>query len=137
VMPLHSSMREAIAADMAAENPEEVKAKAARWLPDSDLAVYASEFCRNTFQGGLNWYRIVTDAANMKELELFAGKEIDVPSLYIAGKQDWGTYQEPGAVEKVKKICRNVSFVEGAGHWVQQEQPEQVEELIRAFLEHL
>ena len=137
VMPLNYSMREAVAADMAAENPEEVKTKSARWLPDSDLAVYASEFCRNTFQGGLNWYRIGTDPANMKDLELFAGKKIDVPTLYIAGKQDWGTYQEPGAIEKLKENIRAVRLVEGAGHWIQQEQPEEVVKLIRAFLEHL
>jgi hypothetical protein len=36
VMPLNPSMREVIAADMAAKNPKEVKTKSARWLPDSD-----------------------------------------------------------------------------------------------------
>jgi pimeloyl-ACP methyl ester carboxylesterase len=139
IMPFNSSMREAIAADMATEDPVEVKTKSAPWLPDSELAVYVSEFTRNTFQGGLNWYRIATDPANMKDIELFAGKEIEVPSLYIAGKKDWGTYQEPGAVEKLKEICqlKAARFVEDAGHWVQQEQPEEVVKLIRAFLEQI
>jgi hypothetical protein len=118
VMPLGSSMREAVAADMAADNPNEVKIKSNRWLPDNDLAVYASEFGRNTFQGGLNWYRIATDPANIKDLELFANKKIEVPSLYIAGKKGWGTFQEPGAAENLKDICRLVAyrFVVGAGH---------------------
>jgi hypothetical protein len=88
VMPLGSSMRESVAAVMAAENPNEVKIKSNRWLPDNDLAVYASGFGRNTFQGGLNWYRIATDPANVKDLELFADKKIEVPPLYIAGKKD-------------------------------------------------
>jgi hypothetical protein len=94
-------MRDAVAADMVTEDPAEAKTKSARWLADSDLAVYASEFSRNTFQGGLNWYRVATDPANKRDLEVFAGKKIYVPSLYIAGRKDWGTYQEPGAVENL------------------------------------
>ena len=100
-MPLNSSMRDAVAADMVTEDPAEAKTKSARWLADSDLAVYASEFSRNTFHGGLNWYRVATDPANKRDLEVFAGKKIYVPSLYIAGRKDWGTYQEPGAVENL------------------------------------
>lgn len=137
IMPLSSSMREAVAADMAVENPKEVKVKSNRWLPDSEIAVYASEFSRNTFQGGLNWYRVATDPSHMKDLELFAGKKIEVPSLYIAGNKDWGTFQEPGAAENLKHVCRLMAyrFVKGAGHWLQQEQPEEVVKLIQAFLE--
>jgi hypothetical protein len=94
-------MRDAVAADMVTEDPAEAKTKSAGWLADSDLAVYASEFSRNTFQGGLNWYRVATDPANKRDLEVFAGKKIYVTSLYIAGRKDWGTYQEPGAVENL------------------------------------
>ena len=137
VMPLHSSMREAVAEEMSREDPAQVQEKMAQWLPDSDLGVYVSEFSRNTFQGGLNYYRVVTDPANMKDLELFAGKKIDVPSLFIAGRQDWGIYQEPGAVQKLDEVCSRfmgVRLVAGAGHWVQQEQPQDVVALISEFL---
>lgn len=98
-------MRDAVAADMATEDPAEVKTESARWLADSDLAVYASEFGRNTFQGGLNWYGVATDPTNKRDIEVFAGKKIYVPSLYIAGRKDWGTYQEPGAVENLGDVC--------------------------------
>jgi pimeloyl-ACP methyl ester carboxylesterase len=140
VMPLHSSMRQAVAGNMSGEDTEKVNSKMEKWLPDKDLDVYVSEFGRNTFQGGLNWYRMATNPANMKDLELFAGRTIDVPSIFIAGKQDWGTYQEPGAVEKLNDVCSNfkgVKLIDGAGHWVQQEQPEAVAELILDFIKQV
>jgi pimeloyl-ACP methyl ester carboxylesterase len=76
----------------------------------------------------------------MAEMHTFAGRSIDVPSLYIAGKSDWGTYQTPGAAESMQRnaCTRMVGFnlVDGAGHWVQQEQPEKTAELLLAFLRH-
>jgi pimeloyl-ACP methyl ester carboxylesterase len=75
----------------------------------------------------------------MKDVELFAGKKIEVPMSFVSGRQDWGTYQEPGVVEKMREKCKEgcfkgVEIVEGAGHWVQQEQPERVVELVSKFL---
>jgi pimeloyl-ACP methyl ester carboxylesterase len=137
VMPLKASMREAVQLSMADEDPTEVSKLSARWLNDQDLAVYVEEFGRNGFQGGLNWYRVATDPDKMKDVELFAGRKIDIPSLFLAGKQDWGTYQEPGAVENMGKVCaqfKGAHLVEGAGHWVQQERPEWVIEKVIKFL---
>ena len=71
-------------------------------------------------------------------MEMFSGKKIDVPALFIAGAQDWGSYQRPGALEGMQRdICTNMSkveFVDNAGHWVQQEQHEKVVELILSFM---
>ena len=54
------------------------------------------------------------------------------------GKSDWGVYQTPGAVDKMRTTActRMVGFhlLDGAGHWVQQEQPEQVSTLLIQFL---
>ncbi|KAK2795214.1 hypothetical protein FQN52_006144 [Onygenales sp. PD_12] len=132
IMPLESTMPEAIAIDMAQEEPSAIQ-KSHAWLPDSDLAVYTSEFARNTFQGGLNWYRATTAAASahVRDVDIFAGKKIEIPCVFISGKQDWGTYQEPGAIEKMVsgEACadfRGVTIVDGAGHWVPQEKPEDV-----------
>jgi pimeloyl-ACP methyl ester carboxylesterase len=61
-----------------------------------------------------------------------------VASCFIAGEQDWGTYQRPGAFEAMQtRACSRVigcHLVEGAGHWVQQEQPDQVNRLLLQFL---
>ena len=57
-----------------------------------------------------------------------AGRTIDVPSLFIGGKSDWGVYQNQGALEQLQKTLttnmRGTHLVDDAGHWVQQEQPE-------------
>jgi pimeloyl-ACP methyl ester carboxylesterase len=61
-----------------------------------------------------------------------------VPSLFIAGKRDWGIYQVPGTIERMQEsACTRMlgcHLVEGAGHWVQQEQPGRVSELLLRFL---
>jgi pimeloyl-ACP methyl ester carboxylesterase len=68
----------------------------------------------------------------------FSGRTIDVPSMYIAGKSDWNIYQTPGAVDRMQKTaCTHMvgfHLIDGAGHWVQQEQPEQVSARLVSFL---
>ncbi len=118
--------------------PPAAEIAACRWLPDNELAVYSAEYQRNGFQGGLNWYRSRTTGLADAELTLFSGRTIDVPSLFIAGKSDWGTYQRPGAFERMQgTACTRMlgaHLLDGAGHWVQQEQPGQVGELLLDFL---
>ena len=109
-----------------------------RWLPDAEIAVYAEEYERTGFQGALNWYRAILDPHVVADLALFSGKVIDVPSMFIAGQSDWGTYQTPGALEIMRERAfthmTGVHLVPGAGHWVQQEQPESVVEHLQALL---
>jgi pimeloyl-ACP methyl ester carboxylesterase len=136
VMPLNKSMPETIADMMATEDASATK----RWMSDADLGVYVQEWSRTGFQGGLNFYRTTTDPAKMKDVDLFAGKKIECPSTFISGRQDWGNYQQPGAIEAYTESCsdfRGVKFIEGAGHWPQQEQPGQVVDEILHFLRSL
>lgn len=110
------------------------------WLPDSELAVYVAQYTKTGFQGALNTYRCLTDPRWLEDLRVLTGKQVEVPAMFIAGTHDWGTYQMPGAAEQMKsKAClnmRNEDFVliEGAGHWVQQEQPKAVVDNILRFL---
>lgn len=130
VMELGKTMAETVAPEM----PE----GACAWLSDDELEVYASAFARTGFQGGLNWYRCVTGGAFTAEMRRFADHTIDVPSCFIAGKSDWGVYQKPGDFERMRShACSNMlgcHLVDGAGHWVQQEQPEAVSGLLVDFL---
>jgi pimeloyl-ACP methyl ester carboxylesterase len=134
VMDLAKTMAEAVAEEM----PPRETIAANTWLPDSELAVYSAEYQRTGFQGGLQWYRCGTSGAFAAELETWSGKSIDVPSCFISGKQDWGTYQRPGFFEAMQtKACtrmRDVHLIDGAGHWVQQEQPGEVSRLLQQFL---
>ena len=125
-------------AGVAKEMPSAAEIAACQWLPDRELAVYAGEYQRNGFQGGLNWYRSRSGGAFESELQLFSGRTIDVPSIFISGKSDWGVYQRPGAVERMQgTACTRMvacHLLDGAGHWVQQEQARRVGELLVEFL---
>ncbi|KEF61309.1 uncharacterized protein A1O9_02874 [Exophiala aquamarina CBS 119918] len=137
IMDRDDSMREAVARDMADENPQQVLERAQRWLPDAELAVYADEWGRTSFRGGLNWYGVQTQPEIASDGIVWAGAKISVPTVFVAGKSDWGTYQEPGAVEAMEdgksvgnSFYRGTELIEGAGHWVNQEQPEKCVDLI-------
>jgi pimeloyl-ACP methyl ester carboxylesterase len=108
------------------------------WLSDEDLAIYADEYARTGFQGGLNWYRCATSERFNNEMRLWAGRTIDVPSCFIAGASDWGCYQRPGDYEAMRMlVCKDFRashLIEGAGHWVQQEQPQTVASRILRFM---
>ena len=131
-------LRETMAQTVAHEMPDGAAIAACRWLPDAELRVYSTEYQRTGFQGGLQWYRCAADAGCNAELQPFAGRTIDVPSLFIAGRCDWGTHQHPGALEAMRsRACtrmRAVHLVDGAGHWVQQEQPAAVSRLLLEFM---
>ena len=134
IMDLDQGMAETVAEEM----PSPAEIAACKWLTEEELAVYAAEYERTGFQGGLQWYRCKTSGRFDEDLGTFAGRAIDVPSMFIAGKRDWGPYQVPGSIERMReKACTRMldcHMVEGAGHWVQQEQPEAVSRLLVGFL---
>ncbi len=135
IMMLDKGMAETVAQ----ERPSAAEVAACRWLPDSELGVYSAEYARTGFQGGLQWYRCMTDSKYVAELQKYCGRTIHVPSCFIAGKSDWGTYQVAGHMERMQRsACTEMlscHLVEGAGHWVQQEQPEEVSKLLLQFLQ--
>ena len=130
-----------MAQTVAPEMPSAQAIAACGWLPDDELRVYSDEYRRTGFQGGLQWYRCATNARLGAELQLFSGRTIDVPSCFVSGASDWGPYQKPGELERMRtSACTKMSgcfFVEGAGHWVQQEQPQETARLLIGFLRSL
>jgi pimeloyl-ACP methyl ester carboxylesterase len=134
IMDLDQDMATTVAPEM--PSPGEIAA--CRWLTEDELSVYSREYERNGFQGGLQWYRCGTSDRFTAELETWSGRSIDVPSCFISGRPDWGTYQRPGVFEAMQKsACTKMlgcHLVDGAGHWVQQEQPAEVSRLLLDFL---
>lgn len=143
VMPLDLGMRDTVREMMASEDGERAAAVSEHWLNDADLGVYAREWSRTGFQGALNWYSVSTDGtgAYVRDMAVWAGRPIEVPSLFVSGSSDWGMYQEPGAVEGMggeNGSCRRffgTKVIQGAGHWAQQEKAKEVVRLIEEFLE--
>jgi pimeloyl-ACP methyl ester carboxylesterase len=129
-----------MAATVAPFMPSPAEIAACKWLTEAEVEVYATEYARTQFTGALQGYRVRrgSDPKSIAEMHTFSGRAIDVPSLFIAGASDWGMYQTPGAIERMQGTsCTwllGVHRVDGAGHWVQQEQPEKVSELLLAFL---
>lgn len=133
VMDRDKTMPETVAPFMPSGN----EIAACRWLPEQELAVYAKEFGRTGFQGGLNWYRTRFDPDLNAELARYAGRAIDIPSMFIAGASDWGVYQAPGAFERMQTEAAtrmdSVHLIPGAGHWVMQERPDETLALLVSF----
>ena len=134
IMDVGRTMPESVAPMM----PSAADVQSCLWLSSEDLAVYAAEYQRTGFQGGLNWYRARFEAALNADLMLYANRCIDVPSMFIAGRSDWGTFQVPGAFERMQTTAcprmTAVHLLDGAGHWVMQEQPEKVVAVVLEFL---
>lgn len=127
-----------MAATVAPFLPSPAQVAANRWLPDSDLDIYVRAFRHTGFQGALNWFRCHTGPIGRSEIELFSGRTIDVPVLFLSGVADWGTYRKPGALERMRTTTcpriAGVQLIEGAGHWVQQERPERFNAALLDFL---
>ena len=110
------------------------------WLAEADLDYYAGEFARAGFRGGLNWYRNLR--RNWELMGPWRGQPIRQPSLFIAGSRD-GVLKFPAAQAQLDAYpqtlpgLRGSHILDGAGHWVQQERPAEVNRLLVDFLKKL
>jgi pimeloyl-ACP methyl ester carboxylesterase len=110
------------------------------WISAADIAVYAAEFSRTGFRGGLNWYRNID--RNWELLAPYAGAVVTVPALYIAGDRDLvvnfrGMDQLiPNLSKFVPRLTRTI-MLPGCGHWTQQERPAAVNAAMLEFLKGL
>jgi len=110
------------------------------WLSEADLDYYTQEFSRTGFRGGLNWYRNLR--RNWELGGPWRGQPIRQPSLFIAGSRD-GVLRFPAAQSQLDNYpktlpgLRGSHILDGAGHWVQQERPDEVNRLLVEFLKGL
>lgn len=139
IMPAGVTMPEAVHP----YHPSAEREAACTWLTEEELQVYADVYEGTGFQGGLNRYRTMTDETWNTEagVRAMGGKKIEIPVRFIAGTMDWGTWQQPGLTEAmkgenvVKGGIKDKDFVivDGAGHWVQQEKPDEVAQALLEF----
>jgi pimeloyl-ACP methyl ester carboxylesterase len=109
------------------------------WLTEADLDLYTEEFKRTGFRGRLYWYRNID--RNMKLLtQILSGAKIRQPSLFIAGEFDGVITMYRQAFDSLEENMpglRKKVLVPGAGHWIQQERPNKVNDLLIEFLASL
>jgi pimeloyl-ACP methyl ester carboxylesterase len=106
------------------------------WISQDELDHYISEFSRTGFTGGLNWYRNFD--RNWEITADLADAKISVPCLFIGGSADpvLAFTRADRAGEIVSGPYRQV-MIEGAGHWLQQERPDEVNTVLLEFLNGL
>ena len=110
------------------------------WLSEADLDYFVEAYETSGFRGPLNRYR--AQNLDWEELPELATATIEQPSCFIAGTRDGVRYMVPGLdmYENPGAFCsdfRGATLVDGAGHWVQQEAPDAVNEALLDFLNGL
>jgi pimeloyl-ACP methyl ester carboxylesterase len=106
------------------------------WISQDELDHYISEFSRTGFTGGLNWYRNMD--RTWETTPGLDGAKIPVPCLFIGGTADpvLTFTRADRASEVISGPYRQV-MIDGAGHWLQQERPKEVNAILLEFLNGL
>lgn len=107
------------------------------WLTDADLDTMAADFIRTGFRGGLNWYRNLD--RNWELLAPWAGATIQQPALFIAGTNDPVIAPIAGRspIDVMQAALPHLAppvLIDGAGHFIQQERPAEVNAALLPFL---
>ena len=105
------------------------------WMTDDDFAFYLGEFERTGLTGGFNRYRNLT--RDHHELSAWRFAPITTPSLFVGGDRDGPTILGAKAIENFGVNLPNLTgshIIENCGHWVQQEQPDEVNRLLIDFV---
>jgi pimeloyl-ACP methyl ester carboxylesterase len=105
------------------------------WLTEKDIDVFTEAFKRTGFHGGVNWYRNID--RNWELTPFLSGANIRQTSLFVAGELDGVITMFRRAFDHLEKSMPNLKqkvLIPGAGHWVQQERPQEVNELLIGFL---
>ena len=103
------------------------------WLTSDDLDVYVSTFTTTGFTGGLNWYRNLR--RNWELTERLAERKVAAPAMFLTGERDPVRLfmSDTHLAEWVPDLRVRVT-VPGAGHWIQQECPDEVNAALLEFL---
>jgi pimeloyl-ACP methyl ester carboxylesterase len=108
------------------------------WLREEDLDFYTEEFEKKGFRGALNRYRNVD--RDWLDLQPWSRQPINVPSLFVGGERDGPTIWGQRAIARFPQTLpalRGSHILPGCGHWVQQERPAEVNDILLDWLKGL
>jgi len=110
-----------------------------KWQTPEEIREYADLFRRNGMRGPLNRYR--AQGIDWTEMAPYRGKKIQQPAIFVGGTREGSRfmngYDRYSDADWQYADSRGVFFIEGAGHWLQREAPEQLNRHILNFLKTL
>lgn len=105
------------------------------WLTSADLDYYVRQFENSGFFGPVSWYRNLD--ANFEVLKDLSADLVSMPSYFIGGEKDGVIAGRPEYVDGMNGLLPNYrgkTMIPGAGHWTQQEAPEEFNAALLGFL---
>ena len=123
-------------------SPTKIEISRCAWLNKADLDYYVKNYLNSGIKKPLSWYKVMlSNKEKLRIIELNLPKSINIPAIFISGSADWGIYQKPGDLEKMEEVFLKNYYgrfiINQAGHWVQQEQPNETFDLINKFLKKI
>ncbi|GAB4843634.1 hypothetical protein Ancab_013599 [Ancistrocladus abbreviatus] len=110
------------------------------WLPEEEFAYYLDKFNQTGFTGGLNYYRAIN--LNWEITAPWTGAQVRVPVKFVVGDLDLSyhmprvkDYIHKGGMKKDVPFLQEVVVLEGVGHFLQQEKPDEISEHIHGFIQ--
>jgi pimeloyl-ACP methyl ester carboxylesterase len=104
-----------------------------KFMTEDEFSAYVDAYERSGFRGGLNYYRNID--RNWEETAPFADARIEMPALFLTGSRDpVKRFMPEAAMDGWVTDLRVSVEIEGAGHWVNQERPEEVNAALLDFL---
>ncbi|MDG2001934.1 MAG: alpha/beta hydrolase [Novosphingobium sp.] len=109
-------------------------AGALSFMSDEELDRYAAAYARTGFAPPINWYRNLD--ASAEQGRAYGDEVIRQPSAFLYGDKEIVLGMVPGALERQRPVlanCRGEIAIPDAGHWIQQERPDEVNRALIAF----
>ena len=107
------------------------------WITEDDISHFAENYERSGFRGGLNWYRNID--RNWELTAPWQDAQIHQSSLFIAGAEDAVVTGLIGGkrIDEMQRVLPNLKgklLIPRAGHFIQQERPDEVNAALLEFL---
>ena len=108
------------------------------WMSADHFAEYVTAFSGGGFSGPMNWYRCLD--LNWSLTAFLQGQRITVPAAFVVGERDpvrhYAGQHEASLADCVTDL-RSQTVLRGAGHWLQQEKPDEINAALLGFLGEL
>jgi pimeloyl-ACP methyl ester carboxylesterase len=108
------------------------------WLTEEDVNIFTKSFEQTGFRGAVNWYRNID--RNWERSSFLSEAKILQPTLFIAGENDATVDMNRSAFDNMEKSVLQLKkkiMMPGTGHWIQQERPREINDLIIDFLKSM